>query len=683
MYRMVFILLWFLCSVPLVQANTATLSIETWQFDDIEANNLQLSFSLTENGITVQATANKISLPEPFHQITNVGLNCHSVVIKHGEYICQRGMLSFYHVDFGQQELQFKVDAFEQKGAYRLRVSNVNIANNRLRLNLVIRDQGWQAGLSGSQTSLHALLVFFQRYLPAEVQHQLSRWQFDDQSSFTLDLTATKETISRAKLNLIINHLNLNDEQGLYVGELVSGNVIFDVRKKNKIWYWQSDVLLNGGQAYIEPVFFDFTENKLTLTGSGYWRQENNTVAVEQLVFDHDKILTANAELVVKDSVITSLNIRSEETDANRVYQHWLQPFTVGTAVDNVMFEGMLGFDYKQSNSYYDFTLTVNQLSAHDAERRFSISGLSGQFAWTDFNQPVESDLYWQTASLYAIPIGASSFKAQTHNAEMVLIEPWLIPVLDGQLHISSLDLNRQQETTHWSFDGLLSPISMDSLSETLGWPQLHGKLSGVIPKVSYQNQQIDIDGALMVKLFDGTAIFKDLKLERPFDSLPQLYGNIDLLGLDLETITSTFEFGKITGKLDGKVENLRLSNWQPVYFDASIATPKGDKSRRRISQQAIDNLSQVGGGATGILSKSFLRFFEDFSYQKIGLSCKLRNEVCTISGVEESDKGYYIVKGGGLPPRINVMGYTRRVDWPELISRLKAVSNSSGAVIK
>jgi hypothetical protein len=82
-------------------------------------------------------------------------------------------------------------------------------------------------------------------------------------------------------------------------------------------------------------------------------------------------------------------------------------------------------------------------------------------------------------------------------------------------------------------------------------------------------------------------------------------------------------------------------------------------------------------------LSRSVLRFFEDFSYQRLGLSCKLRNEVCEMDGVEQAEQGYYMVKGGGLPPRINVIGYTRRVDWPELVTRLEAVSNSAGPVVQ
>jgi len=186
-----------------------------------------------------------------------------------------------------------------------------------------------------------------------------------------------------------------------------------------------------------------------------------------------------------------------------------------------------------------------------------------------------------------------------------------------------------------------------------------------------------------MLKLFGGTTVIRNLQLEQAFGALPQLYANVDISNLDLETLTKTFDFGKITGRLDGQVHDLRLSNWQPVQFDAKFHTPDTDKSRHRISQKAVDNLSQIGGGASGVLSRSFLRFFEDFSYKELGLNCMLLNDICEMSGVGEAEQGYYIVKGGGLPPRINVVGYTRRVDWPDLIERLENVSRSSGPVIQ
>ncbi|MEN9461378.1 MAG: hypothetical protein RIS84_1398, partial [Pseudomonadota bacterium] len=48
----------------------------------------------------------------------------------------------------------------------------------------------------------------------------------------------------------------------------------------------------------------------------------------------------------------------------------------------------------------------------------------------------------------------------------------------------------------------------------------------------------------------------------------------------------------------------------------------------------------------------------------------------------EDAPNGYYIVKGGGLP-RIDVIGYNKRVNWNELLNRLKAVTKLEKPIIK
>ena len=44
------------------------------------------------------------------------------------------------------------------------------------------------------------------------------------------------------------------------------------------------------------------------------------------------------------------------------------------------------------------------------------------------------------------------------------------------------------------------------------------------------------------------------------------------------------------------------LFGWSPQAFDARLATPKGDKSRHRISAKAVSSLSNVGGGGGGVV---------------------------------------------------------------------------------
>jgi hypothetical protein len=121
----------------------------------------------------------------------------------------------------------------------------------------------------------------------------------------------------------------------------------------------------------------------------------------------------------------------------------------------------------------------------------------------------------------------------------------------------------------------------------------------------------------------------------------------------------------------------LYMENWKPVSFYAWFGTPDDDDSRHRISQKAVRNIASIGGGgAADVLSRSFLRFFETFMYDKIGVGCYLHEGVCQMMGAEAAQQGYYLIKGGGLP-RIDVIGYNPRVDWNVLMERLARISTT------
>ena len=123
------------------------------------------------------------------------------------------------------------------------------------------------------------------------------------------------------------------------------------------------------------------------------------------------------------------------------------------------------------------------------------------------------------------------------------------------------------------------------------------------------------------------------------------------------------------------------LVNWLPVRFDASVASSAGSY-RKKISQKAVQNISSLGGaGAAAAVQRSVMSVFENFGYDRIVLSCALRNGVCAMDGEVARDNSYYIVKGGGIPA-INVMGYNHSVDWDELLNRLKRVIKSNRKAI-
>jgi hypothetical protein len=255
------------------------------------------------------------------------------------------------------------------------------------------------------------------------------------------------------------------------------------------------------------------------------------------------------------------------------------------------------------------------------------------------------------------------------------------LPILDGALNLSDVSAAMIADNWYWHLRLDLTPISMSDFSTALGWPKMQGKISGQVPQVTYAGKQLSMDGAMTFNVFNGTIGMDNLKIDDPLGVVPRLYADLLMRNLDLGALTRTFSFGDIEGKLDGDVRNMVLENWKPVYLDASIQTSNG-KHLKKISQRAVENITALGGeGTAAALQRTFLRFFKEFNYDKIGLSCKLRQDVCEMGGVESTPTGYVIVKGKGIPS-VNVNGFTQRVSLEDLLSRIKRITDSNSKVI-
>jgi hypothetical protein len=222
----------------------------------------------------------------------------------------------------------------------------------------------------------------------------------------------------------------------------------------------------------------------------------------------------------------------------------------------------------------------------------------------------------------------------------------------------------------------------MPLLAKAFGWPEFSGQLAATIPGVTLKDNVLRFDGVVESEVFGGRISGSNIRLQDPLGNFPQLFADVRARDLDLGLVTSTFEVGSITGKLEADILGLELFGWSPVAFNARLATPQGDKSRHRISAKAVSSLSNVGGGGGGVvqaLQSGVLKFFDEYSYDKLGITCKLRDDVCEMSGIEPAGVGYYIVKGSGLP-RIDIVGSSGRVKWSQLMSSIATTDYGSAS---
>lgn len=341
--------------------------------------------------------------------------------------------------------------------------------------------------------------------------------------------------------------------------------------------------------------------------------------------------------------------------------------------------QGQIHFE-SDSAGLVQFDLQLVAADARDPRGRFALEGLSGGLHWSR-QGTVESALRWRSAALYGIALDPAALAFRSHAGRLELKAPAAIGLLGGGLTLTQLAWQPAQAGTVAStrFGLALHGIDLAVLSRQFGWPPFEGQLSGSLPEARYADGRLVFAGGLRMDLFGGTVRIDDLALERPFGVAPSLAADVRFDDIDLAPLTRAFGFGEITGRLDGRIRDLRLLDWTPVAFDARLLSDRHWPGRRRISQRAVQDIAALGGGGlVAGLQTRLLRAFDDFGYERIAIGCVLRDHVCRMSGIARRGEGFLIVQGRGLP-RLEVVGFRRDVDWPTLVQRLQGATRPGG----
>ncbi|WP_329740523.1 hypothetical protein [Dyella sp. A6] len=329
---------------------------------------------------------------------------------------------------------------------------------------------------------------------------------------------------------------------------------------------------------------------------------------------------------------------------------------------------------------WHSFSFHTGGLDVADGSGRLSVVDLRGGLDWAAQGDRPATTLGWDSLKLYRIANGETVSHWRSRNGSLALQQPLIVPVFGGQLRVPMLTWRpAAAKGQRLATSLVLTGVDMGDFSKAMGWPQFPGTLAGAIPSLRWVKDRIVFDGGLSLNVFGGFVDITQMTLQQPFGVSPVLTGNIALRQIDLGALTSVFDFGGITGRMNGSIDNLRLVDWTPVAFQASLLAGSGG----RISQRAVNNLTAVGGGGmVGGLQGAVLRLFKNFDYERIGLSCTLQANVCQMGGLDSRAGGYTIVDGSGLP-HLQVIGHQTRVDWPTLVRRLKAAIQGSGPVIR
>lgn len=479
------------------------------------------------------------------------------------------------------------------------------------------------------------------------------------------------EALESASVDLSVADLSFGDEAGLRAGEKLAGRARVEATLAQGRGQWRADAEWKAGELFWQPVY---------LAGGGYAFRGQGVMDGERITLSGGEFAAAgigSAHLsgaFARDPfALRELSLEARDLALEPLFERFARPFLEGTLLAQARAGGRgdLALRYG-GGALQALSLELRGAALGDPGGRFAVEGVDARIPWAREGRS-RADIRMASASVLRIPLGRVAFPLEIEGLRFSAREAAL-PVLDGTLTLQDFEAELEPWGWRWEFGGGLSPVSMEALTAALGIHTMHGSLAGVIPRVRYARSTLAMEGALLIRVFDGTVVVKDLALLEPLGRAPRLLGNLDARGLDLDQLTRTFSFGSITGKVDVSVGRLELSGWKPVQFDARVASSEGDYPRR-ISQRAVQNIAALGGGgAAAVIQRGFLGMMKEFGYSKIGLACRLERGVCNMSGVEDAPQGYVIVKGGGIPA-LTVMGYNRAVGWNELLGRLQRIT--------
>lgn len=485
--------------------------------------------------------------------------------------------------------------------------------------------------------------------------------------------------------DLALQGVGFDTPGGLLAGEGVDARIALQVdARPDGVKVALAGELL-GGELLAGPIYVPLPESpvQVALDAAGreglwdlrrlYWADG------EALVLDGR--LALDAARAPSDGAITL-----SSADAGTLGERYLAGLLAPAGLSQLRLFGVLRADAGfRDGALAEAGLELDGVNAIDGAGRFSFAGLRGHPRWTAGEQRVESRLSWSAGALYGLGLGAVELPLESQRGEIGLTDGVAMDLLGGRLAFEHFVVRAAGETQQARIGlGLeLTGLDLADLSQRLGWPAFAGTVEGRIPSAVYADNQLTLDGGLSMQLFGGRVDIGALAMERPFGVAPTLSADIALRGIELSPLTAAFGFGEITGELAGRIDGLRLVDWSPVAFDAHLYSDPDRRGPQRISQRAVRDISSVGGNfLVTELQNQALRLFSSFGYRRMGISCRLADQVCLMDGIGSHDGGYTIIEGSGLP-KLTVVGFGRLVDWPVLVARLKAVSEGQMPVIE
>ncbi len=671
------------------EAAVITGSVETISSDAWIVTGFDSALIATTAGLAAEFRIDRVVLRESGQAFDDVRVVCGTIVISTGTTRCTSATFTLPVPGVGRRTMPGALTYDNVAGIVQIELARVAIADGLVRARISAGDAGIDVSYSGTGLQLSGLLE-----VAASFSDALAGYSTSGLANVTGTLSVPVEGPVQVAFVADVSTVSLANDAGTIAAEGVTGKIDMDVTLRPDETRLTMTFDSGQGEAYLEPVYANFSESALSLQIQDLSTPDFTNFTIPRFRVRQQALLDMSGSAQLRlatdelDTEIFSASVELRDTSIESLYTNLGKIAAAGTMLDKLETAGTVSGSVSiVDGALRSANLKFDDVILDDRGGRFAIYALDGTVDWSadEHRAPGAARLSWESGSVYNISVGGGSVDLQLGDNDVKLMAPLRLPVLGGALRINRLMLNNiGEDDASGTLDAELEPVQLGQLTGAFGWPAFSGSLSGRLPLLNLEENTITVGGTMSARAFDGTMEITGLRIEQPFGRVPRLQAELAFRDLDLQRVTEAFSFGLIQGRLSGDVRRLTMQNWRPVAMDMHFYTPANDKSQHRISQRAVENLASVGGGgAAGVLSTGFLKFFDVFAYDRIGLRCVLDNGVCRMSGAgpAPAGSGYYIVKGSGIP-RIDVVGFRDTVSWQRLVQQLAAITRSGSPTV-
>jgi hypothetical protein len=645
-----------------------------WSADSVagagwSAETLHVKARLGPQGVGSLAVAvARLRLDRAPGAFVGISVACHDLRYRPAGWSCTEGVLEAADSPLGPLRGAQWEASFEA-GRAEVRLRDMALPAGRVGGMFTLAGGAWEGRLEARNIAVEGLQALLRGVVPAA-------WDPRGRVSLSFEAAGDDRGAQQVTASVAGDDLTFASPDGGTAADGLGVDLGLEGRRSDTGWVGEIRASARTGQAYVEPLFMDFGTAALSASCRFEWPEATGLARCARWTLDHAGVLAASGSLTLDAAALrpAALTVRVRPRDASAAYTTWVQPLLIGSPVDDLRLRGDLLIDAEFEGAGPErVQLRLDGLDVTDTGGAFALTGLRGDLRWRREGPPVASRLVIGGGAFQRLAFEGFDVAFQTTGDRFALTAPVTVPLLGGSLRIGLLNVGSLSGGASWETALDVEALSLEALTGALGWPSFTGTLEGRLPHVRYADGALSTGEGLVFRAFGGVVDLADVEIRDTLGPAPVLSGSASLRGLDLERVTGAFAFGRIEGRMDGELDALELVGWQPSRFDLQLYTAPDDPGRRRISQRAVENLTELGSGVPAGLSSTVLRLFEDFRYERIEVGVELSGDVALLSGIARPDGGYYLVKGSGVP-RIDVIGRNREVAWKQLIQRLRDI---------